>query len=123
MQKTPQNRAVFVWFKLPMLGPFWLIENRTRLRRSDKCDTVNLDRCRKSTGTAGELEVGKELERCLTYKLAVLTGLRRGEIESLTMDHLHLDSSMPVLRMKPQDQEPGSGKRSTFPCVATWSTI
>ena len=42
-------------------------------------------------------------ERALVYKLAVLTGLRRGEIESLTLGHLHLNESTPVLRMQPQD--------------------
>jgi integrase len=42
-------------------------------------------------------------ERALVYKVAVLTGLRRGEIESLTLGHLYLDETTPVLRMKPQD--------------------
>jgi len=42
-------------------------------------------------------------ERYLVYKVAVLTGLRRGEIESLTIDHLHLDGPTAFLSMKPGD--------------------
>lgn len=42
-------------------------------------------------------------ERYLIYKLAVLTGLRRGEIESLTFDHLRLDGPTAFLSMKPSD--------------------
>lgn len=42
-------------------------------------------------------------ERSLIYKVAVLTGLRRGEIESLTLEHLELDESQPFIRMRPQD--------------------
>jgi Phage integrase family len=42
-------------------------------------------------------------ERELVYKLAVLTGLRRGEIEALTVGHLHLNESLPFIRMRPQD--------------------
>ena len=48
-------------------------------------------------------------ERALVYKVAVLTGLRRGEIESLTLGHLHLDETTPVLRMKPQDTKNREG--------------
>ena len=42
-------------------------------------------------------------ERYLVYKIAVLTGLRRGEIESLTLDHLRLDGPTAFLSMKPSD--------------------
>jgi Phage integrase family len=42
-------------------------------------------------------------ERCLIYKLAVLTGLRRGEIESLTFDHLHFTGAMAFVSMKAKD--------------------
>ena len=42
-------------------------------------------------------------ERYLIYKVAVLTGLRRGEIESLTFDHLRLDGPTAFLSMKPSD--------------------
>jgi integrase len=42
-------------------------------------------------------------ERALVYKLAVLTGLRRGEIEALTLSHLHLEGPTPFVRMRPQD--------------------
>src|SRR5262249_20664960 len=34
-------------------------------------------------------------ERALIYKTMVLTGLRRGEIESLNVGHLHLDGDVP----------------------------
>jgi hypothetical protein len=39
-------------------------------------------------------------ERCLIYKLAVLTGLRRGEIESLIFDHFHFTGAMPLLKLE-----------------------
>jgi integrase len=42
-------------------------------------------------------------ERSLIFKIAVLTGLRRGEIESLTIGHLHLDEPLPFVSMKSQD--------------------
>jgi integrase len=42
-------------------------------------------------------------ERALIYKLASLTGLRRGEIEALTLRHLHLDVALPFLRMRRAD--------------------
>jgi hypothetical protein len=42
-------------------------------------------------------------ERYLIYKVAVLTGLRRGEIASLTLDHLRLDGPTALLSMKPKD--------------------
>jgi integrase len=42
-------------------------------------------------------------ERYLIYKLAVLTGLRRGEIESLTFDHLHFTGAMAFVSMKAKD--------------------
>jgi integrase len=42
-------------------------------------------------------------ERALIYKVAILTGLRRGEIEALTLDHLRLNAPVPYLQMRPQD--------------------
>ncbi len=42
-------------------------------------------------------------ERSLIYKIAVLTGLRRGEVAALTVEHVCLDEALPFLRMKPQD--------------------
>ena len=42
-------------------------------------------------------------EGSLIYKVAVLTGLRRGEIESLTTGHLDLDGSTPCVHMQPAD--------------------
>jgi len=41
----------------------------------------------------------------LVYKLAILTGCRRGEIEALTVGHLDLDPA--VLRLRPQDTKNG----------------
>ncbi len=41
--------------------------------------------------------------RSLIYKVAVLTGLRLGEIESLTVGHLDLDGSTPCVNMQPAD--------------------
>ncbi len=39
-------------------------------------------------------------ERALVYKLAVLTGLRRGEIEVLTVGHCELSAACPMLRLE-----------------------
>jgi len=44
-------------------------------------------------------------ERALVYKLAVLTGCRRGEIESLTVGSLDLGAG--ILRLRPQDTKNG----------------
>jgi integrase len=46
-------------------------------------------------------------ERSLIYKIAVLTGLRRGEIQSLTLGHLQLSGPMPCLNMQAQDTKNG----------------
>jgi integrase len=42
-------------------------------------------------------------ERSLIYKVAVLKGLRRGEIESLTVGHLELNGAVPLIRMETAD--------------------
>jgi integrase len=67
-------------------------------------DAVDLAR-RKLEGNQAFLEEldRRGRERALIYKLAVLTGLRRGEIESLTLGHLHLAVPTSVIRMRPQD--------------------
>jgi integrase len=67
-------------------------------------DAVDLAR-RKLEGNPGFLDEldRRGRERSLTYKLALLTGLRRGEIAALTLGHLDLDSRTPVLRMRPRD--------------------
>ena len=44
-------------------------------------------------------------ERALVYKLAVLTGCRRGELESLAVGSLDLDAG--ILRLRPQDTKNG----------------
>ena len=48
-------------------------------------------------------------ERALTYKTLVLTGLRRGELESLTVAHLHLDDAIPYARLDAADEKNREG--------------
>ncbi len=43
------------------------------------------------------------LERTLIYKVAVLTGLQRGEIEALTIGHLDLNPTCPLIRLGPTE--------------------
>jgi integrase len=40
-------------------------------------------------------------ERALTYKTLVLTGLRKGELASMTVERLHLDEAVPYLALDP----------------------
>jgi integrase len=42
-------------------------------------------------------------ERSLIVKVAVLTGLRRNEIATLTIENFHLDESLPCIRMRSGD--------------------
>jgi len=60
------------------------------------------ERLKENPSFAAELD-RRGWERSLIYKVAVLTGLRRGEIESLTVAHLHLDAPTPFLRLRPAD--------------------
>jgi integrase len=48
-------------------------------------------------------------ERALVYKTAVLTGLRRGELESLTVSHLHLDGPVAFLTLDAGDEKSREG--------------
>jgi len=60
------------------------------------------DRLRDNPAFIAELD-RRGWERSLIYKFAVLTGLRRGEIESLTVGHLHLGEPTPFVRMAAAD--------------------
>ena len=48
-------------------------------------------------------------ERALTYKTLVLTGLRKGELASLTVTHLRLDEPMPYLTLDAADEKNREG--------------
>ena len=60
------------------------------------------ERLKENPSFAAELD-RRGWERSLIYKVAVLTGLRRGEIESLTVAHLQLDAPTPFVRLRPAD--------------------
>jgi hypothetical protein len=45
----------------------------------------------------------------LTYKTLVLTGLRKGELASLTVAHLRLDDAVPYLTLDPGDEKNREG--------------
>jgi integrase len=48
-------------------------------------------------------------ERALIYKTLVLTGLRKGELASLTPAHLHLDEAVPFLNLDAADEKNREG--------------
>ncbi len=48
-------------------------------------------------------------ERALTYKTLVLTGLRKGELASLTVAHLHLDDAVPFASLDAADEKNREG--------------
>ncbi len=48
-------------------------------------------------------------ERALIYKTLVLTGLRKGELASITVGQLDLDGSMPCLILNAADEKNGQG--------------
>ncbi len=49
------------------------------------------------------------IERALAYKVAVTTGLRRGELASLTIGQLDLDGDFPHIRLKAADEKNRQG--------------
>ena len=70
--------------------------NRTRERLAKRPDLV------------AKLE-GQGRERALIYKALVLTGLRRGELASLTVGHLEFDNPTPHARLNPADEKNREG--------------
>ncbi len=48
-------------------------------------------------------------ERALIYKTLVLTGLRKGELSSLTVAHLHLDDAVPFASLDAADEKNREG--------------
>jgi integrase len=48
-------------------------------------------------------------ERALIYKTLLLTGLRKGELASLTVAHLHLDDPVPFLTLNAADEKNREG--------------
>ncbi len=66
------------------------------------------DALKRSPGKIVELE-RKGRERALIYKTLVLTGLRFGELTSLTVGDLQLDLSPAWLTVKPENEKAGQG--------------
>jgi hypothetical protein len=50
-------------------------------------------------------------ERALIYKTLVLTGLRKGELTSLTIGQLHLEGDYPHAELNPQDEKNREGSQ------------
>ena len=50
-------------------------------------------------------------ERSLIYKVLTLTGLRKGELASITVRELHLDAPQPYVEVLPKDEKAGRGAR------------
>lgn len=48
-------------------------------------------------------------ERSLTYKVLVMTGLRKGELASISASQCHLDGKNPFLELKAKDEKAGRG--------------
>ena len=48
-------------------------------------------------------------ERALTYKTLILTGLRKGELASMTVGRLHLDADLPYLDLNAADEKNRQG--------------
>src|SRR5690606_17614778 len=50
-------------------------------------------------------------ERSLIYKVLALTGLRKGELASITIGQLWLDEKAPYLELKAKDEKSGRGSQ------------
>ena len=57
-------------------------------------------------------------ERALIYKSLVLTGLRKGELASLTVGQLELDGAMPFVVLNAADEKNRQARR--FHCDSSW---
>ena len=76
----------------------------------------SVDRARKRLAKNSELIADLERlgrERALIYKTLVLTGLRKGELASLTVGQLELDGPMPFIELDAADEKNRQG--STIP--------
>ena len=50
-------------------------------------------------------------ERALVYKVLTLTGLRKGELASITLGQIWLDEKHPYLELKAKDEKSGRGSQ------------
>lgn len=50
-------------------------------------------------------------ERSLIHKILTLTGLRRGELASITVGQHHLDAPQPYVELLPKDEKAGRGAK------------
>jgi len=97
-----------------------------RSRRTWQRVPLTLDNIDDATGRARERLAGNQdflaeliergWERALLYKTAVLTGLRRGELASLTVASLDLDADPPCLTLDAADEKSREG--NTLPLRA-----
>jgi integrase len=92
-----QRKGRKTWHKEPLrFEMLELAAQRGRLRLKDK------------PGLIDELEwLGRE--RALMYKTLALTGLRRGELASITLAQVWLDMPQPYLELKAKDEKNGRG--------------
>ena len=66
------------------------------------------ERLRENPGLINNLEL-LGLERALMYKTLALTGLRQGELGSLTIGQLHLDDRLPFVELKAANEKNREG--------------
>jgi site-specific recombinase XerC len=92
-----QRKGRKTWLKKPLrFEQLELAAQRGRLQLKDK------------PGLIAELEwTGRQ--RALMYKTLALTGLRRGELASITLAQVWLDVQQPYLELKAKDEKSGRG--------------
>ena len=86
--------------------------------RTKKLDDLDLatERARERLAENPSLIAKQEAlgrERALIYKMLLLTGLRKGELTSLTVGQLELDVPIPILTLEARDEKNREG--STVP--------
>ena len=100
-EATGKRRKRSNWTYKPLtLDTMQAAAERARERLADNLDFV-----------AEQEQLGRE--RALIYKTLVLTGLRRGELASLTVGQLELDGPMPFVVLNAADEKNRQG--STIP--------
>ena len=83
------------------------LESRCHRRGSG---AASLDRLRSNPEFANRLEtLGRE--RAIVYKTLVLTGLRKGELASLTVGQAHVEEPMPCLDLAAADEKNRQGSQ------------
>ncbi len=94
---TPEKRRRATWTRKPLtFDELTSAVERAHERLQDNPEFI-----------ARQEQLG--IERALAYKLAVTTGLRRGELASLTVGQLEIDSDFPHVRLKAADEKNRQG--------------